>query len=95
MSLLSYLHIAPRVLADPVGPLSSELLPSAIAEANAAVNGMQQAKTKETIKETRDRSCALYTYANTVLRYSGPGMACSFESSTHYFLVSNSRYGRN
>ena len=67
MSLLSYLHVAPRVLADPVGPLSSELLPSAIAEANAAVNGMQQAKTKETIKETRDRSCTLYAYANTVL----------------------------
>ena len=46
MSLLSYFHGAPRVLPDPSGPLSAELSPSAIAEANAAVNGVQQAKTK-------------------------------------------------
>ena len=45
MSLLSYFHVAPRVLPDPSGPLSAELSPSAIAEANAAVNGVQQAKT--------------------------------------------------
>ena len=50
MSLLSYFHAAPRVLPDPAGPLSSELSPSAIAEANAAVNGVQQAKAKETKK---------------------------------------------
>ena len=51
MSLLSYFHVAPRVLPDPAGPLSSDLLPSPIVEANAAVNGMQQAKTKETKKQ--------------------------------------------
>ena len=28
------------------------------------------------------------TRAKTVLGYSGPGVACSFENSTHYFLVS-------
>ena len=39
--------VAPRVLPDPPGPLSSEVSPSAIAEVNAAVNGVQQAKTKE------------------------------------------------
>ena len=50
MSLLSYFHVAPRVLPDPAGPLSSELSPSAIAEANTAVNDVQQAKTKETKK---------------------------------------------
>ena len=44
MSLLFYFHVAPRVLPDPFGPLSVELSPSAIAEANAAVNGVQQAK---------------------------------------------------
>ena len=55
MLLLSYFHVAPQVLAHPVGPLSSELSPSAIAEANAAVNGVQQAKTKETKKREVDR----------------------------------------
>ena len=50
MSLLSYFHIAPRILPDPPRPLSLELSPSAIAEANAAVNGVQQAKTKGTKK---------------------------------------------
>ena len=40
----------PQVLSDPAGPLSSELSPSAIAEANAAVNSVQPAKTKETKK---------------------------------------------
>ena len=50
MSLLLYFHVAPRVLPDPAGPLSSELSPSTIAEANAAVNGVQQAKAKETKK---------------------------------------------
>ena len=54
MSLPSYFHVAPQVLADPAGPLSSELLPSAIAEANAAVNGVQQAETKKTQYEARD-----------------------------------------
>ena len=49
-SLLWYFCVAPRVLPDPAGPLSSELLPSAIAEANAAVNDVQQDKTKETKK---------------------------------------------
>ena len=67
MSLLSYFHVAPRVLPDPAGPLSSELSPSAIAEANAAVNGVQHVKTKETKKREVDRACALYTRANTVL----------------------------
>ena len=51
---MSYFHVAPQVLPDPVGPLSSELSPSAITEANAAVNGMQQAKTKETKKREID-----------------------------------------
>ena len=46
MSLLSYFHVAPRVLPNPSGPLSAELSPSTITEANAAVNGVQQAKTK-------------------------------------------------
>ena len=46
MLLLSYFHVAPRVLPDPSGPLSAELSPSAITEANAVVNGVQQAKTK-------------------------------------------------
>ena len=49
MSLLLY-YVALRVLPDPARPLSSELSPSAIAEANAAVNGVHQAKTKETKK---------------------------------------------
>ena len=52
MSLLSYyFHVAPRVLPDPFGPLSAELSPSAIAEANAAVNGVQQAKTQGSKKQ--------------------------------------------
>ena len=34
--------VVPLALPDPAGPLSSELSPSAIAEANAAVNGVQQ-----------------------------------------------------
>ena len=52
MSLLSYFHVAPRVLPDPSGPLSAELIaPSAIAEANAAVNGVQQAKIKGSKKQ--------------------------------------------
>ena len=50
MSLLSYFQRAPRILPDPAGSLLSELSPSAIAEANAAVNSVQQAKTKETKK---------------------------------------------
>ena len=76
MSLLSYFHTAPQVLPNPAGPLSSELSPSTIAEANAAVNGVQQANAKE-----------------TTVQYLG--VACSFESSTHYFLVSNSCCERN
>ena len=49
MSLLSYFQVVSRDLLDPAGPLSSELAPSAIAEANAAVNRVQQqAKAKET-----------------------------------------------
>ena len=56
MSLLSYFHVAPQVLPDPAEPLSSELSPFAIAEANAAVNGVQQAKTKEIKK--REIDCA-------------------------------------
>ena len=47
MSLLSYFQIVQRDLLDPAGPLSSELSPSAIAEANTAVNRVQQAKAKE------------------------------------------------
>ena len=50
MSLLSYFQIVQRDLLDPAGPLSSELSPSAIAEANTAVNRVQQAKAKETKK---------------------------------------------
>ena len=63
MSLLSYFHISPWVLPDPAGPLLLELSPSVIAEANAAVNGMQQAKTKETKRREIDRAeeCACYT----------------------------------
>ena len=99
MSLLSYFHVTPRVLPDPFGPLSAELSPSAIAEANAAVNGMQQAKIR--LREVRskgrtvqgDRSCWGSRVCEYGTRYSG--VACSFESSTHYFLVSNSRCGRN
>ena len=56
MSLLSYFHVVPQVLSDPAGFLSLELLPSAITEANAAVNGVQQAKTKETKKREIDRA---------------------------------------
>ena len=51
MSLLSYFHVAPRILPDPVGPISSELSPSTITEANAAMNSVQQAKMKETKKQ--------------------------------------------
>ena len=54
MLLLSYLHVAPRILPDPAGPLSWELSPSAIAEANTAVNGVQQAKKRE-IDRAEDR----------------------------------------
>lgn len=50
MSLLSYFQAVPRDLVDPVGALSSELLSSAIAEANAAVKLVQQAKAKDTKK---------------------------------------------
>ena len=46
MSLLFYFHVAPQVLSDPAGPLSAELSPSTIAEANTAVNSVWQAKTK-------------------------------------------------
>ena len=56
MSLLSYFHIEPQVLSNPAGPLSLELSPSTIAEANAAVNGVQQAKTKETKKREIDHA---------------------------------------
>ena len=56
MSLLLYFQVAPRVLPNPAGPLSSEISPSAITEANAAVNGMQQAKTKETKKREIDHA---------------------------------------
>ena len=55
MSLLLYLHIAPRILPDPAGPLSWELSSSAIAEANTAVNGVQQAKKRE-IGRAEDRA---------------------------------------
>ena len=91
MSLLSYFHVAPRVLPDPAGPLSAELSPSAITEANAAVNGMQQAKTKESkkrgtyiglapeIDHAEDHEHLLHARKNGT-RYLG--MACSFESST-------------
>ena len=50
MSLLSYFYIAPWVLPNLAGPVPLELSPSAIAEANTAVNSVQQAKTKETKK---------------------------------------------
>ena len=76
---VSYFHVASRLLPDPAGPLSSELLPPAIAEVNAAVNGVQQAKTKETKKReidlAEDRAHVLYARANTVLMHSifGPG----------------------
>ena len=51
------------------------------------MNGVQQAKTKETKKREiyRAEDC---THCK---RYSGLGVGCSFESSTHYFLVSNLR----
>ena len=62
MSLLSYFHVALRVLPDHSGPLSAELSPSAIAEANAAVNGVQQAKTKESKKR------GMYREIDRVLR---------------------------
>ena len=55
MLLLSYIHVAPRVLRDPAGPLLSELSPSAIAEANAAVNNVHQAK-KRDIDRAKDRA---------------------------------------
>ena len=73
----------------------AELSPSAIAEANTAVNGMQQAKTKGSKKwgtyREIDRALRITHVCGT--RYSG--VACSFESSTHYFLVSNSCCGWN
>ena len=59
--------VAPRVLPDHAGPLSSELSPSAIAEANAAVNGVQQAKTKETKKWEID--CAEVVHTVCVCEY--------------------------
>ena len=86
-----YFHVASRILPDPVGPLLSELSPSAITEVNTAV---QQAKTKETKKReidlAEDHAHILYVRANTVLVHSifGPGHGV-------FFLVSNSRYGRN
>ena len=50
MSLLSYFQAAPwRDLLNPAGPLSSELSPSAISEANAAVNHATQ-RAKESKK---------------------------------------------
>ena len=78
MSLVSYCREVPRALPDPAGPLSSELSPSAIAEANAAVNGMQQA-----IKTKKRGPYVKYV-----------GVVCSFDDSTHYFLVSILLYGR-
>ena len=50
MSLLTFFQVVPQDLLDPVGPSSSEVSPSAIAEANASVNRMQHAKAKETKK---------------------------------------------
>ena len=45
-NLMSYyrtsIDVVPRDLPDPAGPLLLELSPSNIAEANAAVNGVQQ-----------------------------------------------------
>ena len=63
-----YFHVAPWVLPDPAGPLSSEQSPSTIAEANAALNCVQQAKTKETKKQEVDQivhpiHCMLGVYA--------------------------------
>ena len=43
-----------------------------------------------TFIDTWDYVCSLW-----YIRYSGLGMACSFKSSTHYFLVSNSCCGQN
>ena len=54
ISLQSYFHLACWILPDPAGPLSLELSPSAITEANAAVNGVQQAKKRE-IDHAEDR----------------------------------------
>ena len=53
MSLLSYFQVVPRDLLNPVRPLSTELSPSAIMEANIAVTRrmQQQAKAKETKKQ--------------------------------------------
>ena len=78
MSILLYFRVVPRALPDPAGPLSSELSPSIIAGANAAVNSVQQAKTKN-----RTSSIDVYLLC----------MACSFNGSTHYFLVSISLCG--
>ena len=51
MSIPSYFQVVPQHLLDPARPLSTELSPSAIAEANSAVTRVQQqAKAKETKK---------------------------------------------
>ena len=58
MSPLSYFICNTSGFADSAGPLLSELSLSAIAEANAAVNGMQQAKTKKREPYVENRSAS-------------------------------------
>ena len=77
MSILSYFRVVPQALPDPAGPLSSDLSPSTFAEANAAVNGVQEAMTKKQGPYDLHLRC----------------MACSFDGSTHYFLVNISHCG--
>ena len=97
MSLLSYFQIVQRDLLDPAGPLSSELSPSAIAEANTAVNRVQQAKAKETKKrgpyikfdEKTKIKIGKYSSENGVhaaARHFSMSTRARFASSTHCFL---------
>ena len=69
MSLLLYFHVAPRVLPNHAGSVSLEVSPSAIAEANTAVNGMQQAKTKKTKKREIDHDKDRAYYMHRRIQY--------------------------
>ena len=87
-SLMSLLPLYLRLLLESAPLSSSKLSPSAIAEANTAVNGVQQAKTKKQ---------GPYVYSTCSydknIKYSSEngvhaGVAYSFDGSIDHFLVS-------
>ena len=81
MSLLSYFHVAARVsVPDLAGPLSSELSP----RSGGRPTLLWMAYSKQ-IRPRKRRENEDYARANTILRYSG--VACSFESSTHWWAT--------